>query len=163
MRMFRYEKVRELEIAFMRSHYSQLGDALSTITDRLVQGEFPYAAEVLKTLLDLKNDSNTGSKGRGSSTSTSLEAASRPGRQLSFLSPGSGRRTHSRGNVAPPPFRTNYHALFSPPQPGANATVAPLMSTSTSGGASSTSPNNPSATPVWSTYSFAVDNDDDDV
>lgn len=38
--MFRYEKVRELEIAFMRSHYLDLGNALSSITDRLVQGEF---------------------------------------------------------------------------------------------------------------------------
>ena len=161
MRMFRYEKVRELEIAFMRSHYSQLGDALSSITDRLVQGEFPYAADVLKTLLDLKNESNAGSKGQGSSTSASVAGALRSGRPLSFLQSSPGRRTHSRGNVAPPPFRTNYHALFSPPQPG--AAVAPILSTSTSGGASSTSPNNPTGGPIWSTYSFAVENDDDDV
>ena len=150
MRMFRYEKVRELEIAYMRSHYSQLGDALSSITDRLVQGEFPYAAEVLKTLLDLKNESNhaqSGPKGQGSSTSSSLATAMR-----------SSRRTHSRGNVAPPLFRTNYHALFSPP-----GAAAPTISASTSGGVGSVSPNHPSGAPVWSTYSFAVDNDDDDV
>ncbi|KAI0728227.1 hypothetical protein C8Q72DRAFT_384626 [Fomitopsis betulina] len=159
----RYEKVRELEIAFMRSHYSDLGNALSSITDRLVQGEFPYAAEVLKTLLDLKNEKNgarAGARAHGSSTSASL--ATRTGGMSSFLlaSPESNRRAHSRGNVAPPPFRTSYHSLYGPPLPGANATIAPL---STTGGASSTSANSASGAPVWSTYSFAVDNDDDDV
>ncbi|KZT65972.1 hypothetical protein DAEQUDRAFT_730896 [Daedalea quercina L-15889] len=153
----RYERVRELEIAFMRSHYSELGGALSSITDRLVQGEFPYAAEVLKTLLDIKNESNN-SKG-SSNTATSLASTIRTTRSPAFLLPG-GRRSHSRGNVAPPPFRTSYHALFSPPQPTTTATTAPVMMTSTSGGTSSTSSNNASGTPMWSTYSFAVDDDD---
>lgn len=163
MRMFRYEKVRELEIAFMRSHYSELGNALAAITDRLVQGEFPYAAEVLKTLLDLKNERNgarAGSKAHSSSTSASMTTV-RPGGGLQslLLASESGRRTHSRGNVAPPPFRTSYHAMFSPIPSGASA---PTMSMASPGVASSTSAGGASGAPVWSTYSFAVENDDDD-
>jgi len=154
----RYERVRELEITFMRSHYSELGDALSSITDRLVQGDFPYAGEVLKTLLDVKNEHSIAQAAKGHSTAAA--AASRPMRGPSILLPGAGRRSQSRGNVAPPPFRSNYHALFSPSQPTSTVGAAPLT-VSTSGGTGSSSTNNTSAAPVWYSFTAAADDDDD--
>lgn len=154
----RYERVRETEISFVRSHYAQLGDALSSITDRLVQGELPYAGEVLKTLLHVNEPSISHSATKGQNSSTA-SVASKPIRPPSYLLP-STRRAQSRGNVAPPLFRSNYHTLFSQQHQGAANVGAAPMTTSTSGGAGSSTSHSASATPVW--YSFTATGDDED-
>ncbi|CCL99841.1 uncharacterized protein FIBRA_01865 [Fibroporia radiculosa] len=108
----RYEKVRELEIAYLRSHYAEVEDTLSTVMDRLVQGEFPYAGEVLKTLLNSKMETTT--QPGQSSTSKGFKSPTSNAKPDSIALT---RRTQSiRGNNAPPLFRSSYHALFSQPQ-----------------------------------------------
>lgn len=129
----RYDKVRELEIDFLRAHHLEVDEALGVILGKVAQGEFPHTGELLKTLFDIR----MGRRSEASESSTkaltpkiSSERRVRPPKILtssesmqsrdsfpfrsSFAPPPPFRPAF--GNVAPAPAAHSAWTTFSPPQ-----------------------------------------------
>ncbi|KZT08419.1 uncharacterized protein LAESUDRAFT_757653 [Laetiporus sulphureus 93-53] len=124
----RYDRVRELEIKIFHDHYCEIRDSFADILDRVVQGEFPHAGEVLKTLLDVKNGAVTrssalprkdprhapafsvgGASSAGPARAVYAIGSSTSSTSSSVFGPSGGSSTRVRGglrgSVAPPPYR----------------------------------------------------------
>ncbi|PCH43560.1 hypothetical protein WOLCODRAFT_164544 [Wolfiporia cocos MD-104 SS10] len=102
----RYDRIREIEINYLCANYVDVSASLASMTERIVQGEFPHAAEALKTVLGvtMRAASSASSPPRGPDIS--------PVKRSKPLLPSAPRRQSIRGNVAPPPFRTAVPQLF---------------------------------------------------
>ncbi|GBE81450.1 predicted protein [Sparassis crispa] len=102
----RYDKIQELEIDFLCTHYTnpEVANTLKQIADGVVQGEFPHAGEVLRTLFELNLDPSSPSARRRSHHLNAVGAgrSSARGQVINFgVSRGRGARPAARGFVPP--------------------------------------------------------------
>lgn len=115
--MCRYERVRDLEIGMLRTLHKDVGEALSTVSERLVQGELPHAGEILKKVFDIKlsNTSIYATQMSGGSTASgttkNIESVKSGWSLKQTARRGQGGQPF-RGNVAPPPFRSFPQSYF---------------------------------------------------